>query len=139
VTAEEPADAYEVGYGKPPVGTRFKPGQSGNPAGRPRGSKSEATVARAVLSETFPVTLKGRRRNIAVFEASFRRQCQKALEGDAKAFAIVERYQQKHVPELAAVNQDVDEAGPGASLISEIFLDMARQAVAKERGGEIEP
>jgi hypothetical protein len=29
---------YEVGYGKPPVATRFKPGQSGNPKGRPRGA-----------------------------------------------------------------------------------------------------
>lgn len=32
--------AYEVGYGKPPVSGRFKPGQSGNPNGRPRGSKN---------------------------------------------------------------------------------------------------
>jgi Family of unknown function (DUF5681) len=33
------ADApYEVGYGKPPTGPRFKPGQSGNPKGRPKGS-----------------------------------------------------------------------------------------------------
>lgn len=28
---------YEVGRGKPPVATRFKPGQSGNPKGRPKG------------------------------------------------------------------------------------------------------
>jgi hypothetical protein len=27
---------YEVGYRKPPVGTRFKKGQSGNPSGRPK-------------------------------------------------------------------------------------------------------
>ena len=32
---------YEVGYGKPPVATRFKPGRSGNPHGRPRGAKSK--------------------------------------------------------------------------------------------------
>jgi hypothetical protein len=31
---------YEVGYGKPPKASRFRPGQSGNPAGRPRGSKN---------------------------------------------------------------------------------------------------
>ena len=29
-------DAYEVGYCKPPVATRFKKGQSGNPGGRPK-------------------------------------------------------------------------------------------------------
>jgi hypothetical protein len=26
---------YEIGYGKPPAGRRFKKGQSGNPTGRP--------------------------------------------------------------------------------------------------------
>ena len=31
---------YEVGYGKPPAATRFAPGRSGNPKGRPKGSKS---------------------------------------------------------------------------------------------------
>lgn len=28
----------DVGYGKPPKRTQFKPGQSGNPKGRPRAS-----------------------------------------------------------------------------------------------------
>ncbi|MFN3628264.1 MAG: hypothetical protein ACK4S3_10370, partial [Parvibaculum sp.] len=27
---------YEIGYGRPPVGTRFKKGQRANPNGRPR-------------------------------------------------------------------------------------------------------
>jgi uncharacterized protein DUF5681 len=29
-------DDYEVGYGKPPVATRFKKGQCGNPGGKPK-------------------------------------------------------------------------------------------------------
>lgn len=29
-----------VGYGRPPAHTRFKPGQSGNPKGRPSGKKA---------------------------------------------------------------------------------------------------
>ena len=33
--------AYEVGYGKPPVATRFKPGRSGNPRGRPIGARNK--------------------------------------------------------------------------------------------------
>jgi hypothetical protein len=35
---------YEVGYGKPPAHSRFKPGQSGNPQGRPRGSKNRPAL-----------------------------------------------------------------------------------------------
>ena len=37
--------AYEVGYGKPPVNSRFKQGQSGNPGGRPKGSKNKPAEA----------------------------------------------------------------------------------------------
>ena len=33
---------YEVGYGKPPKHSRFRPGKSGNPKGRPKGSKNKA-------------------------------------------------------------------------------------------------
>ena len=31
---------YEVGYGKPPKRTQWKPGQSGNPKGKKKGLKS---------------------------------------------------------------------------------------------------
>jgi len=40
LTARAAPSAYAVGYGKPPEHSRFKPGQSGNPRGRPRGSKN---------------------------------------------------------------------------------------------------
>jgi hypothetical protein len=33
---------YAVGHGKPPEATRFKPGQSGNPKGRPKGKKNRS-------------------------------------------------------------------------------------------------
>jgi hypothetical protein len=36
-----PGRSYEVGYGKPPEATRFVKGKSGNPKGRPRGSKNK--------------------------------------------------------------------------------------------------
>lgn len=54
-----PDDApYEVGYGKPPVATRFKPGRSGNPAGRPKGARNkrpahEERLKKIVLAEAY--------------------------------------------------------------------------------------
>lgn len=35
---------YEVGYGKPPVATRFRKGQSGNPNGRRKGAKAKSPI-----------------------------------------------------------------------------------------------
>lgn len=44
-------DGYDVGYGKPPKVTQFKKGDSGNPKGRPRKSKSQRSIAGRVLNE----------------------------------------------------------------------------------------
>ena len=49
--AEKPAD-YEVGRGKPPLHTRFKPGESGNPKGRPKGVRNFKTDVQATLRHT---------------------------------------------------------------------------------------
>jgi len=47
---DQPRD-YAVGYGKPPVETRFQKGQSDNPEGRPRGTKKLVTLLGEVLSQ----------------------------------------------------------------------------------------
>lgn len=41
---------YTVGYGRPPLATRFQPGRSGNPKGRPRKSRPEPLELPAGLS-----------------------------------------------------------------------------------------
>ncbi len=47
---EEQSGDYAVGYGKPPVETRFQKGQSGNPEGRPRSKKQLVTLLAEALS-----------------------------------------------------------------------------------------
>ena len=69
--AEKQSD-YEVGYGKPPRHTRFKKGQSGNPRGRPCGSKNLKTLLSEALNEPVIVTENGRRRKITKREAIVR-------------------------------------------------------------------
>ena len=41
---------YEVGYGKPPLHSRFKKGQSGNPKGFPKGGEKLAYALRRLLA-----------------------------------------------------------------------------------------
>ena len=55
---------YEFGYGKTPVETRFKKGQSGNPRGRPKSSKSRRAVIDEVLDTKVLVTIGGKRRRV---------------------------------------------------------------------------
>jgi len=42
---------YAVGYGRPPAETQFQKGHSGNPGGRPRGTKKLVTLFGEVLSQ----------------------------------------------------------------------------------------
>jgi len=48
---DEQGTNREVGYKKPPVKSRFKKGQSGNPKGRPRNADELAEVVRELLAE----------------------------------------------------------------------------------------
>jgi Family of unknown function (DUF5681) len=80
---------HSVGYGKPPEATRFKPGQSGNPKGRPRGSKNLRTLFAEELLR--PVILKenGKTRRVPKAEAIVKQVVNKALVADAKSTIIV--------------------------------------------------
>ena len=51
----------QAGYGKPPVEHRFRKGQSGNPAGRPRGSKNARRRRAHILDEMATLEVKGQK------------------------------------------------------------------------------
>lgn len=79
-------DDERVGYKRPPKEHQFKPGRSGNPRGRPKGSRSLPEEVRAALRKTVVVTEEGRRRRITVVEATLRRLVERALaKGDLRA------------------------------------------------------
>ena len=73
---------YQMGYGKPPQHTRFKKGESGNPSGRPKGSKNLTTLLEKELKQRVVVTENGRRRSITKQEAMVKHLVNKAVSGD---------------------------------------------------------
>lgn len=77
---------YEVGYKKPPQHTRFQPGQSGNPKGRPKGAISLPEQVRHALGKKVKVTGNGRQGRISVLEAILQRLTELAIsKGDMRA------------------------------------------------------
>ncbi|MCK1324665.1 MULTISPECIES: DUF5681 domain-containing protein [unclassified Bradyrhizobium] len=73
------------GYGKPPLHTRFKPGQSGNPRGRPKGSLNFTTDLKTVLLAPVALNDGGRSRRVTTQKAALLRLREKALKGDVRA------------------------------------------------------
>ncbi len=75
----------DVGYGRPPSETRFKPGHSGNPSGRPKGSENLSTSVQRVLRSKVKIQEGGLIRKIPAIEAAMKALLVKAMKGDAKA------------------------------------------------------
>ncbi|QWG26070.1 hypothetical protein KMZ93_19755 [Bradyrhizobium sediminis] len=74
-----------VGYGRPPRAHQFKPGESGNPKGRPKGKKNEATMLDELLFQKIKIREGGRERRITLFEGMLRRFAEDSLKGNIKA------------------------------------------------------
>ena len=79
------SDEPDVGYGKPPKKTQFKPGQSGNPKGRPQRSRNLKTDLRDELRSIVNVREGGREVRVTKQRAMVKSLIARAHQGDAKA------------------------------------------------------
>jgi uncharacterized protein DUF5681 len=87
--AESGKSPYPVGYAKPPSNTQFKPGQSGNPSGRPKGAKNFGTAIEDALRARVTVTENGKRRRLSMRQVIAKRLVNRAAEGDLRAIPLL--------------------------------------------------
>lgn len=121
MAAHRRGDPYGVGFAKPPSHTRWKPGQSGNPNGRPKGRTDLYAELQSVLLTRIAVGGEGSERPMTIQEALVRRARQLALEGDVAMQKIVLQL------ESAAPVRDERRDPYGAALDQYRFeLSMAR-------------
>ena len=88
---------YPVGYGKPPETSQFQKGQSGNPKGRPKGSKNLASILHRAAHEKITVTENGQKKQITKLEAAAKQLANRAASGDYRALSLL-------MPQLALVD-----------------------------------
>ena len=116
---------YQVGRGRPPLSTRFKPGQSGNPSGRPKKPPSFRSELMAELGEPVSSTDK---EPISKQRALIRTLVALALAGNLRAMSVVVSYLQSS-PE----SHDPDEE------LSESDVEILKHLEERERQGLDQP
>jgi hypothetical protein len=103
---------YEVGFGKPPKPTRFRKGHSGNPKGRPRGSKNASSLLDEALKEQVIVSENGRRRKVTKLEAILTQLVNKAAQGDHRAAQLLLAHQIPKIEEREASRSAIADRSP---------------------------
>ena len=107
---------YEVGYGKPPRHTRFQPGRSGNPQGRPKGTNNLKTDLMEELDEKILVREGEQSRRVSKQRAVVKTIVARTLKGDARAATLV-----------TSMMMRLLETGEGAPEVAEPLHDDERE------------
>jgi hypothetical protein len=120
---------YAIGYAKPPTASQFKPGQSGNPKGRPKGRKNFKTLIRNAMTAKISIQENGRNKQVSKLEGVVLRQIQSALQGDDKSAMAVMK--------IASQLNLLDDVGDNAPVEAPLSANDERilQELANRRHG----
>lgn len=99
---------YDVGYKKPPKHSQFKPGQSGNPKGRPKGAKNFKTELLEELQERIAIKENGIQRRVSKQRAMLKSMTAKAVQGDTKAATLIANLVFKFLQEEDEIPESLD-------------------------------
>ena len=134
---------YEEGYGKPPVRTRFRKGQSGNPGGRPRGITAGRARALALKEAYRMVTVKAGDKitRLPALQAILRGQIALAAKGNGPAqravIEVVQAIEREDAAQAAAETKAKANERPMSDLEAArriaFLLEKGRRELEKQK------
>ena len=114
-------DGNDTGYKQPPKSTRFKPGQSGNKRGRPKGSRNLKTDLNDLMKKRIAVREDGETRHISRQEAMLLSLFSKAAHGDVRASTTLANMVMKLNPETEQPSGSTDVSESDKRIIDDFL------------------
>ena len=115
---------YAAAYRKPPLHTRFKKGQSGNPHGRPK--KNLAALLAAALNEKVTATVDGKRKQVTKREAVITQLVNKSASAELRATKML-------IEMMRDIEKRADPAPAEKSPFSPTDKQVVQQLIARLR------
>ena len=126
-------DDYEVGFRKPPRHTQFVKGQSGNPKGRPKGTKNLKTELMEELQEKIVVREDGKRTVVSRRRAIIKTLVAKALKGDTRAANALVNLDYKYLPPDESQSEERDLAPEDKAILENLLTRAGQQTPASRQ------
>jgi hypothetical protein len=98
---------YEVGRGKPPKHSRFRPGQSGNPGGRKKGNLNVKTAVQRAMESEIEITENGQKRVVSLLDALILNLVQQGLRGNVKAIQSALNLAERHCDAATELTEEL--------------------------------
>lgn len=124
---------HKVGYGNPPKHGQFQKGQSGNPKGRPAGSKNLKTELEEELLEKIVITESGTPKNVSKQRAMIKALMAKAVQGDTRAANTLLNMFLKLAPNTGEDHDAIDFTETDLAILEDFKKDILNSAKKKNR------
>jgi hypothetical protein len=128
---DDPDDNDKVGYRKPPVHSRWKPGHCPNPRGRTKGALNLKTEVKRMLKAPIVVNENGKPKRMTTLEAALGRLREMALKGNPRALALFLDHAARYGG-LAAEPLDGSSSSKEDEAILEAYEEEIRAETAKD-------
>ena len=121
-----------IGYGNPPKHSQFKPGQSGNPTGRPKGSVSVASVVAKIGDQKVTVVENGKTKIMTKLEVVFSALLAAGATGNVSAAKLISDLTQEVDQPDANLPEDSFDEKDAEILLGEIEWKVMLQKLQEE-------
>lgn len=123
---------YEVGHGKPPKATQFKPGASGNPRGRPKGAKNVDDEIFDLLTAPVTINQNGKPTKMTPIAIAIKKLIANVASGDTKSIKILLDLRIAHAKAQTSNSDKLLTAGSSFDLTAEELESISKEMLLKD-------